>query len=59
MSEIQILPEKTKLILLRMREEEKFVIFFIKIRPPSISESEDFSFILYIVIIFFILPFFP
>lgn len=59
MFKIQILPEKAKLLLLMVKEGEKLVrFFFSKIGPLSISESEDLSFILCIVIIFFILPFF-
>lgn len=60
MFKIQILPEKAKLLLLMVKEGEKLVSFFFfsKIGPLSISESEDLSFILCIVIIFFILPFF-
>lgn len=52
------LPEKAKFLLLRVRGEEKFTSFLDKIKPPSIRESGDLSLILFVVIFFFILPFF-
>lgn len=53
------LPEKANLLLLRMREEEKFVSFFNTIKPLGISESVDLSFNLCTVILFFYFAFFP
>lgn len=46
------LPEKAKLFLLRMREEEKFVIFFSTITPLSISESGFLFYPLWFVCLF-------